>query len=245
MANKLAVFKVEATTLEPFRIGAIQDPMSGIDNPVASVGKRPVIQGPSLKGALRAEIEQHLILQYSGTPEMMPCIPSSVNALSAEERQLIQAKKFRDDGACVYSDKQKSSSICPACYFLGAQGLVGFTRVPYLYCDTAPETLYSVRIDRATGVVRERTNRDYQLLPDGTTFTGKMELLLFDPTRNWELGRPRPQLTGLDNWLSVRNWAQQDLLNEFIVQRLEAIRIIGGFKSKGFGRVKIMVTPLH
>lgn len=237
-------FRVTATTLEPFRIGAIADPLSGVDNPIASVGKRVAIQGPSLKGALRSEIERYLIDQYGGKSAMKPCIPSSVKTLSEEEKQLIQANKFRDGGSCLFSEADKSRQICPACYFLGAQGLVGFVRVPYLFADVPPETLYSVRLDRATGVVREGTNRNYQLMADGVEFTGVMEVLLDDPARDWTLGKPRPQLANLDVWLKTKQWEQKSLVKEFLVDRLEAITVLGGFKSKGFGRVKITVERL-
>jgi len=238
-----ATYNVELITLEPFRIGAITDPMSGIDNPVATVGKRVVIQGPSLKGALRSEIERHLIDKYKGDQLMKPCIPSSQQTLSNEEKQLIQSGKFREGGSCFYSERSKSSSICPSCYFLGAQGLAGFVRVPYLYSEIVPEMLYSVRIDRAIGVVREKTNRNYQLISDNTKFIGKIEVLLSDPVKDWEIGKPRPQIGELDNWLRGNKWTQESLLNEFILERIRAIDSLGGFKSKGFGKVTITVQP--
>ena len=59
----------------------------------------------------------------------------------------------------------------------------------------AAEKLYSVRIDRASGVVSERTNRDYRIIPDGTKFesqTGEdkkipLEIILKDNVKAWTL----------------------------------------------------------
>ena len=66
--------------MEPLRIGAAEDPRSGIHNPVAMVGEKVVIPGSSLKGALRAQMEQFLIETYyddnsqSWLPDKIPFI---------------------------------------------------------------------------------------------------------------------------------------------------------------------------
>jgi len=59
--------------------------------------------------------------------------------------------------------------------------------------------------------------------------------------KGWQIGKPRPQIGELDNWLSGDKWTQETLLKEFILDRVRAIDSLGGFKSKGFGRVKITV----
>lgn len=238
MGNVVKQFEVTLTTKEPFRIGALQNVLSGLDNPVATVGGRVVVQGSSLKGALRAEIERYLIEKYGDEPAMKPCIPSAVNTLSPEEQALISNKTYRPDGGCVFSMRRKSDSICPACYLLGAQGLPGFVRVPYLFTEAAAEDLYSVRVDRATGVVAERTNRDYQIMPDGTVFTGTLEVLINDVGRGWALGTQR---FDQDKWVSSGKWDADKILDEFVVSRLRAIDLMGGFKSKGCGKVEITV----
>jgi len=238
MGNDVKRFKVTLTTQEPFRIGALQNVLSGLDNPVATVGGRVVVQGPTLKGALRAEIERYLIENYGSDDAMRPCIPSPVNTLSPEEQRLIEKKLYRRDGGCTYSMRRKSESICPACYLLGAQGLSGFVRVPYLFTDVTAEDLYSVRIDRATGVVAERTNRDYQILPDGTVFEGLLEVLVKDIGRDWELGKPR---YAEDKWVSSGNWDADKIIDEFVLGRLRAINLVGGFKSKGCGKVEVAI----
>src|SRR5439155_10479814 len=165
MAEQIERFQITLTSLEPFRIGAPQDVMEGVDNPIATIGSRAAVLGPTLKGALRANIEKYLIEHYATDDDMKPCIPSSEATLSEEEKKLISNRIYRVGGSCLFSRRNKSPSICPACYLLGAQGLVGFVRVPFLLTDVTPEELYSVRIDRAAGVVSERTNREYQILP--------------------------------------------------------------------------------
>jgi CRISPR/Cas system CSM-associated protein Csm3 (group 7 of RAMP superfamily) len=251
-------FKITLETQEPFRIGALKDPLSGIDNPVAMIGGKFTVQGPSLKGALRAEIERYLIEQYGTNAAMKPCIPSSAGTLSAGENALINAGKFKRGGNCEYKEAeergrrgdqshQATDYICPACYLLGAQGLVGFVRVPCLFTTDKAETLYSVRIDRASGTVAERTNREYQIIPQGTLFVGVMDVLWHDPVREWRLGQKRALASALtrgDAWLEASKWTSEKLCEEFIVQRLQAIKLLGGFKSKGAGGVKITVTEV-
>lgn len=240
MSNVVKRFKVTLTTLEPFRIGALQNVLSGVNNPVATVGGKVVVQGSTLKGALRSEIERYLIEEYQSenNNNMMPCIPSSVRTLSLEEQGLIKKKLYRENGGCVYSMRRKSESICPACYLLGAQGLPGFVRVPCLYTDATAEDLYSVRVDRATGVVAESTNREYQIMAKDTVFEGNLEIALAYPTRDWIFGEPRCEN---DEWLKSGEWTRGKIIKELILDRLEAITMMGGFKSKGCGKVEIKV----
>lgn len=247
--KKIKKLEVTLTTKEPFRIGAFEDVMSAVHNPVATVGGRVVIQGSSLKGALRTAIEDYLIQKYPDKPEMKPCIPSPENTLSQDEKELIEKGKYRKGGGCHYSERSKSSSICPVCYLLGATGISGFVRVPYLYTDVTPEELYATRIDRATNVVREKTNRDYQIIKDGVEFKGKLEILIEDPQRNWILGEKRPigtkekEFYG-DNWLN-REWNAEKIIGELIKERLKSIDILGGFKSRGCGKVEIEVSEVE
>ena len=179
---------------------------------------------------------------------MKPCIPSAYNTLSADEKQLIGKGKFREGGGCSYSSnpRNRSESICPACYLLGAQGLIGFVRVPYLYTNTTPEEMYAVRIDRATGVVSEKTNRDFQIIADGIEFNGVLEVVVKDSVKQWELGKTRiiDEKLGAganDAWLKKGEWNADRIINELILERLKGINLLGGFKSKGCGKVEISV----
>ncbi len=254
MSLDIRRFNISLITEEPFRIGALQNILSTSDNPVARVGDRVVVQGSSLKGALRAEIERYLINEHTDNPAMKPCIPSPYNTLSSDERTLIKQGIYRGDlenrkAGCMYSERGKTKAICPVCYLLGAQGLVGFVRVPFLYTDMLPEDLYSVRLDRASGVVREKTNREYQVIRDGAVFEGVLEILISDSARNWVLGKKRAigaearEFQG-DEWLSAGTLTSDKIIDEFIIKRIEAITLLGGYKSKGCGRVKINVLEI-
>lgn len=252
-------FRITLETIEPFRIGALENPLSDVHNPVTRVGGQVVVQGSSLKGALRAQVERHLIENYKNVAGMKPCIPSPYSGLSEAEQQLIRDNTFKRGGACKYQEPERRRGnqpaqqprddeyICPACYLFGAQGITGFVRVPYLFSAAVPEDLYAVRIDRASGTVAERTNRDYQIIPPQAQFVGELELLWRDVVRGWELGKARKlpaAATRGDVWLADGKWSAEKILDEFIVKRLEAIDVMGGFKSKGAGKVKIMVMAL-
>jgi CRISPR/Cas system CSM-associated protein Csm3 (group 7 of RAMP superfamily) len=238
-------YAVELTTLEPFRIGSPKSALSSIDNAMARSGGKVVVQGSSLKGALRAAVERHLIEKYSNVEAMRPCIPSPQSLLSDEESALVKGGKFRGAGC------QFPGVICPACYLLGAQGLVGFVRVPYLYTNAVPEEQYAVRIDRARGTVVDRTNRTYQEIPKDVKFTGTLEVVIEDLLRGWKLGTARAlskddrgAIRTPDKWLENQPHESNEFLKEFIVDRLAAIQVLGGYKSKGLGGVKITVTEI-
>lgn len=267
-------YKIELKTLDPFRIGGVSDPRSGIDNPVTVVGDKLTIPGPSLKGALRSEIEKYLIDKYWKASEkkwssdklnFQPCIPAT--DYTNDEKRLIKENKYRYN-VCHYpcfkkpctshqkTDKcenkrdkckpevHESHNVCPVCYFLGAMGLIGFIRVPFLFSDITPNQLYSSRIDRLTKTVVYGTNRPYQLVPDKATFIGELQIIIKDTVLGWEVGKQRPLLSEVtqgDKWLEGNTKTQDELINEYIVDRLQAITMLGGYKSKGFGQVKITV----
>ena len=246
--KNIKTLKVTITALSPIRVGAKRSSMSITDSPIVRIGEKYAIPGSTLKGALRSKIEEYLIDKYSNIQEMKPCIPTSKNTISKEEQKLIQNNKYRQDGSCEYP---KTNSICPACYFLGANGLVGFVSIPFLYTDNSAELMYSVRIDRAKGTAADRTNRDYQVLPQGSIFKGDIEVILEDTVNGWKLGQKRKGLQrDVDKWLDEKSvdcgkkfseMEQNDLVKEFIILRLKEITQLGGFKSKGAGRIKIEI----
>jgi CRISPR/Cas system CSM-associated protein Csm3 (group 7 of RAMP superfamily) len=266
-------YKVELETIEPLRVGGVEDPRSGIHNPVTKVADKVVIPGSSLKGALRSEIEQFLIETYYGKASQdwskddlafQPCIPAP--RPTTDEQSLIDVGKYRSEachypcefeerfergrrvfrGKCTKGEQPTPHSICPICYFLGAMGLPGFVRVPFLFTDISPEELYSSRIDRAISTVVEGTNRPYQLVPSGIRFSGELVIITEDPVAGWKIGDPRPlkDKTLGDQWLEQEKRSVDELIDIYIIERLKNIKILGGYKSKGFGQVKIDVTPL-
>lgn len=243
-------YTVKLTTRQPFHIGAFQDPMSDVHNPFTTLGGVPVVQGSSLKGALRAQLEEYLILNYADdNPAMRPCIPAPWNNLSPDERSLVPYRdrpgKYR--GSSCGERGGRGKSLCPTCYLLGAMGLVGFVQVPYLYLDSEDdiEEVYQNRRDRALETVARGANRTMQAIPKGAVFRGEIEVLLRDEIRDWTLGQPRRKLRSFrDEWLQgEQGWSQEDFIGEFILDRLQAIPRLGGMISKGFGGVEITVTP--
>lgn len=255
--------EIKLKTKSPFRIGT-QKSFSGIDQPIVKLGEKIKIPGTSLKGALRHEIEAYLLDSFPENPEMKPCIPAS--RLSSDEKKLVNNKKYRRS-SCHYPCKiekynnnkkcisikdgnsygleneknKRKHSICPACYFLGAQGLPGFLIVPFLDTTGKEDEFASVRIDRGKGTVASEGPRQYTVLPEGTTFTGTMTLLLKDTIKDWEFGKPRTlsEATLGDLWLKNYDKNNRSLIKEFVKDRLENITILGGLKSVGAGKVKI------
>ncbi len=247
---------VTLETLTPLHIGGQDNPLTGMENAVARVGGALVIPGPSLKGALRHQIETYLVGQFYDAhnrcwPQkhaaLQPCM-AGAGPVSPEEQRLVAAGRYRRTGrdnrfsGCAYRS-DRDSPICPVCYLLGAQGLVGFVQVPFLTAQGDPSALYSGRIDRAKGTIADRTNRPYELVRGGVQFTGTLRVLKSDDLRDWQLGAPR-RLGGdtPDAWLDRGEWDSERIIKGLVHARLEAIQVIGGYRSKGFGRVKVTVT---
>ncbi|RLI61794.1 MAG: hypothetical protein DRO88_12610 [Promethearchaeia archaeon] len=267
--NKISELKVELETKSPFRIGT-KKLFSGIDQPIIRLGDKIVIPGTTLKGALRNEIERYLIQNCSNNPEMKSCIPTA--RLSVDEEKLVEDGKYRRS-SCHYpcnmrkeknQEKERCSSIkwkyygledekregkhsiCPTCYLLGAQGIPGFITVPFLNTEVKEEEFAGVRIDRGNGTVTKEGPRNYLIIPEDVKFTGTLTILLKDDIKGWELGKPRPlkEPTLGDKWLENSEWTTEKIIKELIKERLENIKVLGGLKSVGAGKVKITVTQL-
>jgi CRISPR/Cas system CSM-associated protein Csm3 (group 7 of RAMP superfamily) len=240
-------YAVIITAEQPLRVGGYKDPISDVDAPLAMVGDQIVIPGSSLKGAYRNELENYLILNHADqNGAMRPCIPAAWNNLSHDERALIREQHKYKGECCGYDYKSgRQENICPTCYLLGTMGLVGFVLVPYLVTGADPEEGYAVRRDRVLGKAADRSNRSVLLMPPGTVFTGELSVLLEDKVRGWELGQPRPLKSRRysDAWLK-QPWPVEEVLQELVVERLEAIARIGGYISKGFGNVSVKVEPV-
>jgi len=236
-------YPVDVTILEPFRVGGKPVPL-GPDNPVAAIDGKPIVPGPSLKGALRSALERLLIARYykpgSGWDrshaDWQPCLAASQP--SADERDL-ESKGLYARHSCRYPDKDRQP-ICPVCYLLGAQGLPGFVRVPFLIANEFPVELYSARIDRVTGTVTTGANRPYEFVEPPAVFTGTLYVLEEDSSLGWKLGEARTlkQLSGGDRWLQA---GRVDVVADLLMPALKSIQFLGGYRSKGFGRVEVTV----
>lgn len=254
------VYKITLKNVEPLRIGGKEEVGAEAENPVARVGGKLAIPGSSLKGALRCQLETYLIEKYSNETNLKPCIPSP--KFSKDEEALIESGKYRAN-ACHYPcelDKKDRDgrifrkgkcgvlihSICPVCYLFGAQGLMGFVRVPFLFSQAPAQALYSARMDRVKKTVVKGLNFPYELVPDQTIFEGTMSVLIEERVLGWQIGKPRPlKDTSLgDKWLENTSFDSDKVIKEFILDRLNTLKILGGYKSKGFGNVEISVEAI-
>ena len=155
---------------------------------------------------------------------------------------MIDSGKYKGP-SCAYP--KENTSICPVCYLLGAQGLVGFVTVPFLTSDIEiTSELYAIRIDRSSGVAARGTNREYQVIQPGAVFRGILQVLIKDDVRGWELGKPRPLPKIVDKWLEVCDWTKEKIIDELIIKRLENIKTLGSMKSAGAGKVEITVKEV-
>lgn len=233
--------QITVTAESAVRVGGSRDPIRGVDLPMATVGGWPVIPGSSFKGALRAELASHLLGLAKANAELRPCIPAAQP--SQQERKL---EGFRPKACAVQEEagEGKQETICPACYLLGAQGLVGFVRIPFLHTAEGPEDLTEIQIDYARGTARSGGLRSLEFVRKGAIFTGVLELIIRDPVRGWELGKPRPQFSQQDRWVADGSWPAERIEKELLRDRIEAIEKLGGFKSKGYGSVSVKVKEL-
>jgi len=244
----LKKYKVILETKSPFRIGGKKDPFSALDQPIVRIGDHVVVPGTSLKGAIREEMERYLIKNYPNENDMKPCIPSSEKMLSSDERKLINEGMYKGS-SCHYPCDPKEGvkhGICPVCYLLGAQGLVGFVTIPFLYAAVTSSELPATRIDRVTKTVAEGTHRFYQMVPVGVKFEGTMTIMFEDKLRKWNLGKPRPLQgnTQGDLWLERAGWDANKIIKELIADRVESLGILGGLRSSGAGEVSIKVQDI-
>lgn len=239
MIPKIKNLQITVIAESPVRVGGSRDPVRGVDQPMATVAGKPVIPGASLKGALRFEIASYLIGIRSNNPSLKPCIPTSTPSLQENKLSGFKLK------SCVVQEISDSgNNICPVCYLLGAQGLTGFVTIPFLYSSVSQEELTEISVDYSRRTARSGGLRSFEFVPTKATFNGVLQLLLKDTTRGWEFGKPRPGFEKEDSWLTNGEWTPEKIEKELIKDRLETIQMLGGFKSKGFGKVKITVTPL-
>jgi len=250
---QLRRYRIELTAKSPIRVGAAEDPFRGVDNPVVVVGDKLVIPGSSLKGALRNQLERYFINEANkrGKDSLKPCLATAEP--SDFERELIKKGKYARKG-CEF--KNERSVICPVCYFLGAQSLIGFVRVSFLHVmdkNLKAEVLTGIAIDRKTGTARKGAIYKYEVIPEETKFEGELEIVERDEQLGWEFGKPRyftkyvkenekerEKKYTPDKWLEEVNEFQNDKkLCEILKSCIEGIQLIGGYKSRGAGKVEI------
>ncbi|MFW9997113.1 MAG: RAMP superfamily CRISPR-associated protein [Candidatus Odinarchaeota archaeon] len=256
--KKWIEYDLELVTETPFRIGGVK-PIPGtaeVSSPVVRIGDTVVIQGTSLKGAFRGNLEAYLIDTYYDKKArswndkwLKPCIPATGKNISPDEQKLIDKGLYKEN--CSYeSTGSPDTCICPACYLLGAMGLIGFVNVPFLKLVKGNvEILQFIREDRATKTsAKGKTGGagaigKYEAVPEDSVFKGTLAVLEEDTVTGWKLGSARSLvLTAKDRWLESSRWTKEKVLTDLVEKRLTGIKQLGGFKSKGFGNVSIKLT---
>lgn len=248
-------------------IGAAPSPLTEKKGSVFKVDRTPVIPATSFKGALRNQMELLLIEKFNDfkimfTPQedymIKPCIPTprpskaEVDLLSKGYRGEMDRYKYT--GHCeIQSDENNVNignlgGICPVCYFMGATGIIGFLRFSNFYPDEGDWIIdqTNIRIDRKTNIAAHGAKVDGEQVKPNTIFTGRIEIIDKTP-QGFEFGQPRKiGNKTIDSWLE--NWSEQDkilrkktLIEKIIFPALSNIKLLGGQKSRGAGKVKVEI----
>lgn len=239
-------------------IGGTGSVLSKKDQPIFSVDGQPVVPASSFKGAFRHQVELLLIdkkadlalaLDLSGNKAdlLKPSIPAP--RPSKAEQDLFDRGYRRESWIKVGGDKLQvaSGGICPVSYFFGAAGLEGFLRIPNFLPQPGEWRIDQtrIRIDRKTGTAAPGAIVTGEQVKPGSVFAGK--LLIFQQRHGTALGHCREiGGTKVDLWLV--EWSERDdnerqlfLINNILIPALNNLRVLGGQKSLGAGRVGIIL----
>jgi len=252
-------------------IGASPSPLTEKKGSIFKVDRTPVIPATSFKGALRHQLELFFIENSEKLSELFeipndnkellkPCIPAPKPTKA--EKELIDNGKYRKYNCEVKVDEnnvkltedenKKEIGICPVCYFMGSAGIMGFLRFNNFYPDKEESIIdqTNIRIDRKTYTAAHGAKVDGEHVKPGTVFKGDIEIVLSDPIlemQGLQFGDARKIGNKvIDKWLE--NWSERDktkkvgiLIEKILIPALENIRVLGGYKSKGAGKVKVSI----
>lgn len=198
---------------------------------------------------------------------LKPCIPTTAITKAEIEltkevyrNQYINNSKYTtcylsvDEGKINYPN----DGICPVCYFMGAAGLPGFLRFTNFMTSERNSIIYqtNIRLCRKTNTAATGAKVEQEQVKGNTVFHGSIEIVIENPIDRLQgimFGMPRiikvneenKQLE-LDKWLS--NWGEGDkrkriktLIEEILIPSIQNIKELGGYKSRGAGRVTVEV----
>lgn len=247
-------------------IGSAPSPLTEKKGAVFKIDRTPLIPATSFKGILRNQMELLFIKELDRFKEIFksevefikPCIPAP--RLSEAEKELL-SKGYRGKidnnkytGHCeiqVEETKIKINElgVCPVCYFMGCTGIMGFLRFSNFY-PTEGDWLIdqtNIRIDRKTQTAAKGAKVDGEQIKPGTEFKGIIDIISKTPQK-FEFGYPRNISNNIiiDKWLE--NWDEVDsekrkklLIEEILFPAVQNIKLLGGQKSRGAGKVKIEI----
>ena len=239
-------------------IGASPSPLTEKKGAIFKVDKKPVIPASSFKGALRNKLEELFINQLDnfmrdlniGDADLIkPCIPSTKPTKS--EKDLLSQGKYRKDYCSIQVDgdniKLSEYGICPVCYFMGCTGIMGLLRIPNFFPEGRAEYIDQtrIRVDRKMNTVATGDKVDGEQVVPGTIFKGKLEIVLKDPNLRLDFGKSRKVGNiEIDKWLIDYPEQEPEKRQEYIIKNiifpaLKNIRLLGGWKSVGAGKVTV------
>jgi len=257
--------KIEVAEGGFLHIGAAPSPLTEKKGAVFKVDRTPVIPATSIKGALRHQLELLFIEKVDEFVQLFnifddkrdllkPCIPSPRPTKTEEE--LISTGKYRKHCEIKVDDRQVNVGdlgICPVCYFMGTAGLMGFLRFSNFYPRGEGSLIdqTNIRIDRKTGTAAHGAKVEGEQVKPGTIFKGNISIVISEPIlemQGIQFGDARKiGDVVIDKWLE--NWGEtnkenriKDLIERIIVPAIQNIKLLGGQKSRGAGRVECSVN---
>lgn len=244
-------------------IGAAPSPLSEKKVAVFKVDRTPVIPASSFKGALRHQLEILFIEKTDALSDQLnvpsdkkdilkPCIPAP--RPTKAEKELIDMGNYRRDHCEIKVDEDKvkvgTLGICPVCYFMGATGIMGFLRIDNFYPTGEGSVIdqTNIRVDRKTGTAASGPLRTGEQVKPGTIFNGNVNIVISEPMlelQKIKFGDARKiGDTVIDEWL--RHWKETDdkrkakfIIENILIPAIQNIKVLGGQKSKGAGKVII------
>ncbi|WP_461863697.1 RAMP superfamily CRISPR-associated protein [Thermococcus sp.] len=256
--------KIEVKKGSFLHIGTAPSPLTEKKGAIFKVDRTPVIPATSFKGALRHQLELLFIekaeefAQLFNIPDdkkelLKPCIPSPRPTKAEEE--LIRMGKYRKHCEIKVDDRQISVGnlgICPVCYFMGTTGLMGFLRVSNFYPEREGGVIdqTNIRIDRKTGTAAHGAKVEGEQVKPGTVFNGTISIVFSEPIlemQGIQFGDAREIGDKvIDKWLSY--WSEKDktkrvkiLIEKVLLPAIQNIKVLGGQKSRGAGKVDVKV----
>jgi CRISPR/Cas system CSM-associated protein Csm3 (group 7 of RAMP superfamily) len=244
-------------------LGGTPSPLTEKKQPVFSVDGRPVIPASSFKGAFRQQVEGLLIekkddlakklcLTESETYLLKPSIPAP---RPSKAEQDLFSRGYRREHSEIKVENDRIDipkkydgvpvGLCPVSYFFGATGLEGFLRIDNFFSIPGEWRIDQtrIRIDRQSKTAASGAIVNGEQVKPGSTFTGNISIL--QNRQSVPFGRCR-EIGGVKVDLWLANWTESSdikrqllLLNEILIPALNNIKILGGQKSLGGGRVNL------
>jgi len=242
-------------------VGGTPSPLTERKQPVFNVDGLPVIPASSFKGAFRHQVELLLIEKKTeladalglgeGKADLLkPFIPAprpSKAELGLFAKGYRSVSRPEDLEIRAEEDQIRISpeGLCPASYFFGAPGLEGFLRIPNFFPQAGEWRIDQtrIRIDRQTGTAASGAIVTGEQVRPGSAFSG--HLYIYQTRHGAAFGHCRKiGDKPVDLWLN--SWSERDdakrqlfLINQILIPALNNIKLLGGQKSLGGGRVEI------